>query len=194
MATRRCRCRWCGLGRMPSRARSSSPTWCCAPRRTPRRPGGWRSASARSCRAVATRCRDTRCRPRSASCGSWVLRGPARWCVSMRNVLVTGGSRGLGLGIARKLTAAGYRVIAIARKERNQLTSAMEEAERDGPGLLHFVPFDLAEIGEIRRLVTTLRKDFGPIYGLVNNAAIAFDGVLAIMHNSQIEHLVRVNT
>ena len=70
----------------------------------------------------------------------------------------------------------------------------MEEAERDGPGLLHFVPFDLAEIGEIRRLVTTLRKDFGPIYGLVNNAAIAFDGVLAIMHNSQIEHLVRVNT
>ena len=112
----------------------------------------------------------------------------------MRNVVVTGGSRGLGLGIARKLTAAGYRVIAIARKESNQLTSAMEEAERDGPGLLHFVPFDLAEIGEIRRLVTTLRKDFGPIYGLVNNAAIAFDGVLAIMHNSQIEHLVRVNT
>ena len=39
-----------------------------------------------------------------------------------------------------------------------------------------------------------MRKDFGPIYGLVNNAAIAFDGVLAIMHNSQIEHLVRVNT
>jgi len=112
----------------------------------------------------------------------------------MRNVVVTGGSRGLGLGIARKLTAAGYRVIAIARKESNQLTSAIEEAERDGPGLLHFVPFDLAEIGEIRRLVTTLRKDFGPIYGLVNNAAIAFDGVLAIMHNSQIEHLVRVNT
>jgi 3-oxoacyl-[acyl-carrier protein] reductase len=112
----------------------------------------------------------------------------------MRNVVVTGGSRGLGLGIARKLTGAGYRVIAIARKESNQLTSAMEEAERDGPGRLHFVPFDLAEIGEIRGLVTTLRKNFGPIYGLVNNAAIAFDGVLAIMHNSQIEDLVRVNT
>ena len=39
-----------------------------------------------------------------------------------------------------------------------------------------------------------MRKDFGPIYGLVNNAAVGFDGVLAIMHNSQIEELVRVNT
>jgi 3-oxoacyl-[acyl-carrier protein] reductase len=39
-----------------------------------------------------------------------------------------------------------------------------------------------------------VRKDFGPIYGLVNNAAIGTDGVLAIMHNSQIEHQVRVNT
>jgi 3-oxoacyl-[acyl-carrier protein] reductase len=42
--------------------------------------------------------------------------------------------------------------------------------------------------------VKTLRRDFGPIYGLVNNAAVAFDGVLAIMHNSRIEQLVRVNT
>ena len=35
----------------------------------------------------------------------------------MRNVLVTGGSRGLGLAIAQKLAAAGYRVIAVARQE-----------------------------------------------------------------------------
>jgi 3-oxoacyl-[acyl-carrier protein] reductase len=34
----------------------------------------------------------------------------------MRNIVVNGGSRGLGLGIARQLTMAGYRVIAIARK------------------------------------------------------------------------------
>ena len=40
----------------------------------------------------------------------------------MRNVVVTGGSRGLGLGIARRLAARGYRAIAIARKETNQLT------------------------------------------------------------------------
>src|SRR3989441_2491184 len=194
MATRRCRCRWCGPERMPSRARSSSPTWCCAPRRTPRRAGGWRSLSARSCSAVATRCRDTRCRPRSASCGSWVLRGPARWCVSMRNVLVTGGSRGLGLGIARRLTAAGYRVITVARKESPQLTSAMEEAEGAHPGSLRFVACDLAEIDDLPALVKTVRKDVGPIYGLVNNAAGGVEGELALGATWQIAHAGRVNT
>ena len=112
----------------------------------------------------------------------------------MRNVIVTGGSRGLGLGIVRRLTGAGYRTIAIARKETAQLQSAMEDAERDHHGSLRFVPFDLSRIDEIPRLVKTLRKDFGPIYGLVNNAAVGFDGVLAIMHNSQMEELVRVNT
>jgi 3-oxoacyl-[acyl-carrier protein] reductase len=112
----------------------------------------------------------------------------------MRNVIVTGGSRGIGLGIARRLSAAGYHVIAVARKETSQLTSAMRQAECEHPGSFHFVPFDLAEIDGISALVKTLRKDFGPIYGLVNNAGVSFDGVLALMHNSKIERLVRVNT
>lgn len=112
----------------------------------------------------------------------------------MRNVIVTGGSRGLGLGIARKLAGAGYRVIAIARKENSELKAAMEKAEAAAPGSLQFVPFDLAETGKIPNLVKTLRNDFGPIYGLVNNAGISFDGALSLMPASQIEQLVRVNT
>ena len=112
----------------------------------------------------------------------------------MRNVVVTGGNRGLGLGIARKLNAAGYRVIAVARKQTDQLTAAIEEAGRSNPDSLRFVPFDLAQIEGIPGMVRSLRKEFGPIYGLVNNAAISFDNVLALMHNSQIEQLVRVNT
>lgn len=112
----------------------------------------------------------------------------------MRNVIVTGGSRGLGLGIARRLAAAGYRVIAVARTQNSQLTEAMEEAESANPGSFHFVPFDLSEIEGIAKFVGRLRKDFGAIYGLVNNAGISFDGVLALMSTSQIEQLVRVNT
>ena len=111
----------------------------------------------------------------------------------MRNVIVTGGSRGLGLGIARRLSVAGYHAIAVARKQSDQLTSAIEKAECQNPGSFHFVPFDLAEVDAIPDFVKTLRKDFGPIYGLVNNAGMSFDGVLALMHNSQIEQLVRVN-
>jgi len=112
----------------------------------------------------------------------------------MRNVIVTGGSRGIGLGIARKLVGAGYRVIVVARKQNTDLTAAMEDAELANPGSLHFVPFDLAEIDGIGELVKTVRKAHGAIYGLVNNAGISFDGVLAMMPNSQIEQLLRVNT
>jgi 3-oxoacyl-[acyl-carrier protein] reductase len=112
----------------------------------------------------------------------------------MRNVIVTGGSRGLGLGIGRRLAGAGYRVIAIARKENAELNAVMQEAELASPGSFHFVPFDLAEVEKISDLVKMLRKEFGPIYGLVNNAGISFDGILSLMPNSQIEQLVRVNT
>jgi 3-oxoacyl-[acyl-carrier protein] reductase len=112
----------------------------------------------------------------------------------MRNVVVTGGSRGLGLGIAKRLAASGYAVIAIARKTSAPLAAAIDAAKREKTGALHFVPCDLGEIDRIADLVRGLRKQFGPIYGLVNNAALGTDGVLATMHNAKIETLVRVNT
>ena len=112
----------------------------------------------------------------------------------MRNVIVTGGSRGLGLGIVRTLTSEGYHAIAVARKMSDQLASTIEEVERSHPGSLHFLPFDLEVVQEIPNFVQTLRKTFGPIYGLVNNAALGFDGALALMHNTRIERLIRVNT
>jgi 3-oxoacyl-[acyl-carrier protein] reductase len=112
----------------------------------------------------------------------------------MRSVVVTGGSRGLGLGIARKLAAEGYRVVAVARQMNDQLAAAMEQAAASGSGALHFVPFDLGETQDIPNFVKTLRKDFGPIYGLVNNAALGSDGILALMPNAQIEQLIRLNT
>jgi 3-oxoacyl-[acyl-carrier protein] reductase len=112
----------------------------------------------------------------------------------MRRVIVTGGSRGLGLGIVRRLICEGYSAIAVARRMNDQLASTIEHAERKSPGSLHFMPFDLENVQEIPSLVKTLRSNFGPIYGLVNNAALGTDGALAIMHNADIERLIRVNT
>jgi 3-oxoacyl-[acyl-carrier protein] reductase len=112
----------------------------------------------------------------------------------MRKVIVTGGSRGLGLGIVRRLVCEGYCAIAVARQMNDQLAAAIDHAGQSRRGSLQFLPFDLGEVQEIPNLVKKLRKDFGPIYGLVNNAALGADGALAIMRNSQIEQLIRLNT
>jgi 3-oxoacyl-[acyl-carrier protein] reductase len=112
----------------------------------------------------------------------------------MHKVIVTGGSRGLGLAIVRRLICEGYCAIAVARRMNDQLASTIEHAEQSRPGSIHFLPFDLGNVQEIPQFVKTLRKDFGPIYGLVNNAALGSDGALALMQNSQIESVIRVNT
>ncbi len=108
----------------------------------------------------------------------------------MRNVVVTGGSRGIGLGIARKLAGGGFRVIAVARRETEQLTSAIRELGT----ALNFKPFDLAASEGIRPFVKQLREEFGPIYGLVNNAAIGTHGILTMIPDARIAELIRLNT
>jgi 3-oxoacyl-[acyl-carrier protein] reductase len=111
----------------------------------------------------------------------------------MLNVIVTGG-RGLGLGIARRLNQSGFRVIAIARKENPELLAAMAEAEAANRGSFYFVAFDLANVEGFQNLVKTIRKDHGPIYGLINNAGISAEGALPLMKNSEIEQVIRLNT
>jgi 3-oxoacyl-[acyl-carrier protein] reductase len=111
----------------------------------------------------------------------------------MHNVLVTGGSRGIGLAIVRKLAGAGYNVIAVARRESDELKAAIAEAVKQGAGGLHFRAFDLSDIDAIPTFLKGVRDEFGAIYGLVNNAGIGTEGLLATMHNTEIEALLRLN-
>ncbi len=112
----------------------------------------------------------------------------------MRNVIVTGGSRGIGLGIAQQLAAAGFRAIAIARSQSSEFSSLLDKVQQAQTGALGFVPFDLAKIEDIPGMVKDLIKQFGPIHGLVNNAGMSADGALAMMPTSHIEQVVRLNT
>ncbi len=74
-----------------------------------------------------------------------------------RRVLVTGGSRGLGLAIAQKLAGAGYSVIAVARQKSKEVAAAIAERGRAGTGAIHFRPFDLGNIDGIPDLVRGLQ-------------------------------------
>lgn len=112
----------------------------------------------------------------------------------MRNVIVTGGSRGLGLAIAQRLARSGYRSIAIARNHNSNLAAAIEEANSAAHGSFYFERCDLADIESTPEIVKCIRQKFGPIYGLVNNAGISFDGPLAIMSADKIDQMVRINT
>jgi 3-oxoacyl-[acyl-carrier protein] reductase len=111
----------------------------------------------------------------------------------MHNVLVTGGSRGIGISIARRLAGSGYHVIAVARRESDELRGSIEHATKQESGRIVFRPFDLSETDAIPAFVKSLRDEFGAIYGLVNNAGIGTEGLLATMHNSEIEALMRLN-
>jgi 3-oxoacyl-[acyl-carrier protein] reductase len=112
----------------------------------------------------------------------------------MRNVIVTGGSRGLGLVMARTLATAGYRVVAIARGQTEELMTASRAAADGGPGAIEFRACDLSDLGLIAPLVKALRADFGPIYGLVNNAGLGTSGLLSTMRDQDIQRLIQLNT
>jgi 3-oxoacyl-[acyl-carrier protein] reductase len=111
----------------------------------------------------------------------------------MHNILVTGGSRGIGLAIAQRLAGSGYHVIAVARRESDELRAAIGAAKKEGRGQIHFRAFDLSEVDAIPAFVKSLRDEFGAIFGLVNNAGLGTEGLLATMHNSEIEALTRLN-
>ena len=107
----------------------------------------------------------------------------------MPNVLVTGASRGIGLAIAKRLSDSGFTVIALARTQGEALTAAIEGSG----GAIVFTPFDLTRIDAIPDLVRDLKLAHGPLYGLVNNAGLGSDGLLANTHNSQIEAVIQLN-
>ena len=112
----------------------------------------------------------------------------------MRNVLVTGASRGIGLAIAARLAASGYAVIAVARKESDEVRAAAAKAEQERQGAIHFRACDLSQTAQLAEFVARMRKDFGALYGLVNNAGLGTAGVLTMMRDEQIEALIRLNT
>lgn len=104
-------------------------------------------------------------------------------------VIVTGASRGLGLAICRQLLQQGYKVLALARTQSAEFSALVEQCGAE----LTFVSVDLSELDDIQPLCSELIRQHGRPYALINNAAVGYDGVLATMHNSEINTLLNLN-
>ncbi len=107
----------------------------------------------------------------------------------MKTIVVTGATRGLGLAIRRQCVLDGYTVVAIGRSLTNALSALIDEH----PGKVHFQSYDLFNTEGIHRLATGIVKAYGRPWGLINNAAVGHDGVLATLHERDIAELIKVN-
>ncbi|MGI2065098.1 SDR family NAD(P)-dependent oxidoreductase [Shewanella sp. MF08487] len=106
----------------------------------------------------------------------------------MKLVIVTGASKGLGLAISKKLIANSYKVVGISRS-----VGEFSQLKVDYPEQAFFYDYDFSNTKGISDLVKRLVKEHGRPYGLVNNAAVGHDGVLATMHENDINQLITTN-
>ncbi len=87
-----------------------------------------------------------------------------------KNILVTGGSKGIGFGIAEGLAAAGARVL-IANRNVQEGEAAAEELRAKGYAV-DFYPVDISSMDSIRQLMQHTLSLFGDLDVLVNNAGV----------------------
>ena len=108
-----------------------------------------------------------------------------------RTVLVTGGSRGLGLALAGAMAAEGARV-AICGRDPDSLERARAGLERVGAEVLA-VPCDVTDRDSVRALVAAVRGRFGPVDVLVNNAGVIEVGPARTMSVADYEEAMATN-
>jgi 3-oxoacyl-[acyl-carrier protein] reductase len=89
-----------------------------------------------------------------------------------RVALVTGGSRGIGLGISRSLAQEGFDLAVAGRREESAVGPVLEEVRALGARVV-YVQTDVAQAADRERLVAAVREAYGQLHVLVNNAGIA---------------------
>lgn len=118
-----------------------------------------------------------------------VLRAP--YDLSGKSVLISGGSRGLGLALAREFTARGARVTLLARD-----AGELERAARDlraGGGTVHTVVGDVTIKADLVRALEETARVYGGLDVLVNNAGLIQVGPLENMTEEDFREIMEVN-
>jgi NAD(P)-dependent dehydrogenase (short-subunit alcohol dehydrogenase family) len=111
--------------------------------------------------------------------------------MSARAALVTGGSSGIGLAIARALGEDGYGITLSARRP-DKLEQAAATLEADGLDV-QAMPANMAEEADIVALVERHRERFGRLDVLVNNAGVGIGGAIAEQDTRKLDMQLAVN-
>ena len=106
--------------------------------------------------------------------------------------LVTGGSRGIGLAIARALVAEGVNV-AVTGQSAAHLSAARPKIEAAGPGGVETMQADVRRYDEVKRAIDATAARFGGLDFLVNNAGIGIFADVASMTPEQWTELMETN-
>lgn len=108
-----------------------------------------------------------------------------------KHVVITGGSRGLGLVMARQFAAAGAR-LSICSRDPDELARA--EAELSARGArVRAVECDVTDRARVREFVAVARAHNGPVDVLVNNAGVMRVGPVEAMGEADYEHSLRTH-
>ena len=106
-------------------------------------------------------------------------------------VLITGGSRGLGLVLAREFASRGSR-IAICARDREELQRAKDDLESRGAEVFDAI-CDVREQSQVEEMIADVRSRFGPIDILVNNAGVIQVGPLEAQTQTDFEDAMQVH-
>jgi NAD(P)-dependent dehydrogenase (short-subunit alcohol dehydrogenase family) len=108
--------------------------------------------------------------------------------------LITGGTRGIGLGIARALAAKGFDLAVNGVREEAAVASVVEELRAVG-GDVHYVRGDVGENEDRARIVSAVRARLGRLHVLINNAGVAPKERADVLEASEesFDRLMRIN-
>jgi 3-oxoacyl-[acyl-carrier protein] reductase len=91
---------------------------------------------------------------------------------TQRVALVTGGTRGIGLGIAKRLILDGFAVMLNGVRPEESVADVLKEL-RDGGATVAYCAGDVADAAARANLISATRASFGALHVLVNNAGVA---------------------
>ena len=90
----------------------------------------------------------------------------------MKNILVTGGNKGIGFEVAKQMAQLGYYVYLGSRDEHNGL-SAVDKLKSAGLTNIEFLKIDVSDLDSVRQAVSVLQSKVAALDILINNAGIA---------------------